>query len=51
MRIASSLIKKHRPRATHRPARVAMNGWTFRYVMKKPIVAPKADAHQEHRGR
>ena len=37
MGIASSLIQKHRPRATHRPASVAMNGWTFRYVMKKPI--------------
>ena len=30
MRIASSLIQKHIPRANHRPARVAMNGWTFR---------------------
>ena len=40
--IALSLMKKDRPRATHRPASVAMNGWTLRYVMKKPIVAPNA---------
>ena len=40
--MALSLMKKHRPRATHRPASVAMNGWTFRYVMKKPITTPNA---------
>ena len=28
--IALSLMKKDRPRATHRPASVAMNGWTLR---------------------
>ena len=30
MAMASSLMKKHIPRANHMPARVAMKGWTLR---------------------
>jgi hypothetical protein len=42
MATASSLMKKHIPRANHIPARVAMNGWTFRKAIKLPMIAPSA---------